>query len=165
MVWIVGDATIGGTETGSSFRQALHFKDIGFNLHDTMIYLKENPVPQFKSGRYTQTFEYMFILSKGKPKTCNYLTEPSKNAGKKRSSGGIRKQDGEFYLSPQENFQEYKSEKIRTNVWSYLVGSTHNTKDKIAYQHPATFPEKLAEDHILTWSNGGDTVFDPMCVS
>lgn len=40
VVWVVGDATIKGSETGTSFRQALFFKDCGFNLHDTMIYKK-----------------------------------------------------------------------------------------------------------------------------
>ena len=45
VIWVVGDATIKGSETGTSFRQALFFKEIGFNLHDTMIYAKNSYVP------------------------------------------------------------------------------------------------------------------------
>ena len=152
VVWVVGDATIKGSETGTSFRQALHFKDLGFNLHDTMIYLSEKP--PLTHNRFEQKFEYMFVLSKGKPKTFNPLKVPSKHAGKQ--SGGTIRHDGES-LGIKHKPGLIASEKLRGNVWTYATG----VEDRAAHQHPAIFPIKLAEDHILAWSNAGDTVLDP----
>jgi len=74
VVWVVGDSVINGSESGTSFKQALYFKDVGFNLYDTMIYQKENPVP-LTHNRYEQAFEYMFVFSKGKPKTFNPIVK------------------------------------------------------------------------------------------
>ena len=82
-VWIVGDATIKGSETGTSFRQALYFKEIGFNLHDTMIWYKTNPMPYIKKNCYTPCFEYMFVFSKGKPNTFNPIMIECKTKGSK----------------------------------------------------------------------------------
>lgn len=164
VVWVVGDATTNGSETGNSFRQALHFIEIGFNLHDTMIYHKKNPVPQYKSKRYTNAFEYMFVLSKGSPNVCNYILEPSIYAGTKHSGKGQRQEDGDFRVRKEEN-KIRKDYKIKSNVWSYVVGKGHSSKDSIAFKHPAIYPEELAKDHILSWSNEGDIVFDPMCGS
>ena len=45
VVWVVGDATIKGSETGTSFKQALWAMECGFRLHDTMIYAKNNYMP------------------------------------------------------------------------------------------------------------------------
>jgi len=152
VVWVVNDATVKGSETGTSFRQALYFKEIGFNLHDTMIYKKESQPRQ--RNRYEQFFEYMFVFSKGKPKAANLLRVPSKNAGKvvKRTC----RDNNKDVLSISEN--RVASTKTKGNVWYY--GSKSNK-----YDHPAIFPEKLAEDHILSWSNPGDIVLDPMCGS
>ena len=162
VVWVVGDATINGSETGTSFRQALYFKEIGFNLHDTMIYAKNNPMP-IQHNRYQPCFEYMFIFSKGKPKTFNKLTEPCKNAGKK-NTGTYRDIDGK--MKRNSGFGKHiKDTKIKRNIWFYDVGYNNTTKDKYAHKHPAIFPEKLAEDHILSWSNEGDIILDPMCGS
>ena len=158
VVWVVGDATIKGSETGTSFKQALYFKKIGFNLHDTMIYRKNNPMPQAKTLRYTQAFEYMFILTKRKPNTCNYLLEPTKHGGKTNTTTN-RLPSGE--VAKGVNFgKEIRPTKIKQNIWDYTVGYMNVTKDKIAFEHPAIFPEKLAEDHIISWSNEGDTVLD-----
>ena len=167
VVWVVGDATIKGSETGTSFKQALYFKEIGFNLHDTMIYQKSGiPFPEF--NRYYPSFEYMFILSKGKPKTFN-LIQDRKNihAGATldrlkhgRQSDGTLKQSSCYGKK-----RKIKEFGVRYNIWQYSNAPSNGTKDKIAYKHPATFPEKLAEDHILSWSNEGDTVLDPMCGS
>lgn len=163
VVWIVADATIKGSETGTSFRQALYFKEIGFNLHDTMIYQKNcSPFPE--TNRYYPAFEYMFIFSKGKPKTVNLIADkPNKTFGQK-VGGTERNPDGT--LRPRSAVKNktnrvVKEFGIRTNVWQYSPGYNKSTKDKYAYKHPAIFPEKLAEDHILTWSNPGDIVFDP----
>jgi len=159
VVWVVGDATIKGSETGTSFKQALYFKEIGFNLHDTMIWEKTTPVPQFKSKRYTSSFEYMFILSKGMLNKCNYLMENCITAGTKKN----RNNKGAFSLNsadrPREEITVTKDKKILTNVWKYPVGGHRDLG------HPAIFPEKLAEDHILSWSNEGDVVLDPMAGS
>lgn len=146
VVWVVGDATDKGSETGTSFRQALYFKEIGFNLHDTMIYEKNSPAfpARANSNRYTQIFEYMFVFSKGKPK-CNLICDkPNKWAGHKDFSGKLKNPVPDF--SP------------RNNIWKYTTSFN-------GVKHPAPFPEKLAEDHILTWSNPGDLVLDPMAGS
>lgn len=156
VVWVVGDATINGSETGTSFKQALYFKEIGFNLHDTMIYQK-NAMPFPEQTRYIQCFEYMFVFSKGKPITHNLIKE--KTNGYKRSSSSQRNKDGTTSKLKYEMGKEYRN---KWNVWLYEVGFGKSTLDKIAYNHPATFPEKLAEDHILSWSNEGDIVLDPM---
>mgnify|MGYP003403552674 CR=1 FL=1 len=162
VVWVVGDATIKGSETGTSFKQALYFKEIGFNLHDTMIYRKVNPVP-LTHNRYEQEFEYMFILSKGRPKTFNPITTECKYAGQKRNrkySLTSREYTNEIMRGRDEN-QETKNTKIKGNIFEYQVGLKYG----VANKHTAIFPEKLAEDHILSWSNEGDTILDPMAGS
>jgi DNA modification methylase len=156
VVWVVGDATIKGSETGTSFKQALYFKEIGFNLHDTMIYHKNGTGACGSNYAYWQTFEYMFILTKGKIKTVNRLTN-----GKPRSKGGLK--PGRFTKDGIQKYEVRSSskgkEQIRHNIWTYNIGFASGD-DKV--KHPAKFPEQLAEDHILSWSNEGDTVLDPM---
>lgn len=146
VVWVVGDATIKGSETGTSFKQALYFKEIGFNIHDTMIYGKNNPIP-LTHNRYEQQFEYMFVFSKGRPKSFNPLKQACKTAGSRNNhktekhyedSHSMRKRDGDVVV---------KDEKYLYNIWFLTTG----TGDKV--KHNAPFPEKLAEDHILSWSN------------
>ena len=155
VVWVVGDTTKNFNETGNSFRQALYFKEIGFNLLDTMIYLKENYTPAYPTmRRYANQFEYMFILSKGKPNTFNIKKIPKK--AKRQGKRKFRKKDGVQIEKIVNNDYGTKS---ATNVWNYSTGGSC-TKDKIAFEHPAIFPEKLAEDHILSWSNEGDIVLD-----
>lgn len=158
VVWIVGDSTKKGSETGASFMQALHFMEIGFNLHDTMIYAKNNYVP-LTHNRYEQQFEYMFVFSKGKPKTFNPIKIPSKNAGKINRPTHRRFTDDLVKTSGYG--KEVKKEKIKPNIWFYSIGNNRSSNDKIAYKHPAIFPEQLAKDHIISWSNKGDLVFDP----
>ena len=150
VVWVVGDATIKGSETGTSFRQALYFKEIGFNLHDTMIYAKQNPVP-YHHNRYNPQFEFMFVFSKGKPKIFNPIQENTKGF----KTGKYRYPDGSLKIA---NTPIIKETKMLNNIWYYVVGGKGNN-------HPASFPEKLAEDHILSWSNEGDIILDPMAVS
>ena len=154
VVWIVGDATVKGSETGTSFKQALFFKEIGFRLHDTMIYYKNNPMPQ-TGNRYHQHFEYMFAFSKGSPKTFNPITEPTKYQGLANMKN--RGQNGTLDYKKVERTKEKKV----GNVFFYSVGGGISTKDKIAYNHPAIFPEKLAADQINTWSNENDLIYDP----
>jgi DNA modification methylase len=159
VVWVVADKTHNGSESGTSFSQALYFKTIGFNLHDTMIYAKETYVP-LTHNRFEQQFEYMFIFSKNKPKTFNPLVVPCIHAGRvpmgtvQKTSNGDR--------STKNTIKPVADYKIKGNVWFYNVGKNQATRDQIAYLHPATFPEKLAEDHILSWSNPNDVVLDPM---
>ena len=163
VVWVVGDKTKNGTETLTSFKQALYFKDIGFNIHDTMIYHKKNNIPM-NHNRYEQSFEYMFILSKGKPKCFNGIREECKYANTKNSSGTFRNKNNTDNTSLSYSILKtsgiVKQTKLKTNIWSYFVGNNMSTKDKIAFKHPAIFPEKLAQDHIISWSNEGDTVLD-----
>lgn len=158
VVWIVGDQTINGSETGTSFKQALYFKEIGFNLHDTMIYEKDGaPFPD--KVRYYNVFEYMFVFSKGKPKTFNQLCDrKNKYAGLKRTQT-VRKKNGE--LVPAGNGKVYREYGSRFNIWRFNTGKGKTTLDDYAFKHPAMFPEQLANDHIISWSNAGDIVFDP----
>ena len=151
VVWVVGDATIKGSETGTSFRQALYFKEIGFNLHDTMMYRKINYIP-LTHNRYEQEFEYMFVFSKGKPKTFNPIKIPCATKGQIRNRKNSNKEEGSAVRNRNE-VTVTKSEKIKGNVWEMSVSNTkHN--------HPAIFPEQLANDHIISWSNECDTVLD-----
>lgn len=160
VVWVVGDATIKGSETGTSFRQALYFKEIGFNLHDTMIYQKSGMGACGSNSAYWQNFEYMFILSKGKLKTFNPI-EDRKNVKKaqcKEETTTRRSQESNRTIRRLVNKKEFGK---RFNVWQYNTGLNRSTKDKIAFDHPAIFPDKLAHDHIISWSNENDLVFDP----
>jgi len=158
VVWVVGDATIKGSETGTSFKQALYFKEIGFNLHDTMIYQKSNPIP-LTHNRYEQQFEYMFVLSKGKPKTFKPIKIAVKYSGISHG-GGFRNKSKDEMPTIRQNKRTSNTEKNKYNIWTYNIGNSQTTKDKIAFGHPAIFPEKLAEDHILSWSNPNDVVMD-----
>ena len=144
VVWVDGDQTKDGSESGTSFKQALYFKEVGFNLHDTMIWEKNSSTfpASDKSLRYTQIFEYMFILSKGKPKTANLIIDKkNKWAGSKDFSGKLKNPVPEY--------------SARNNIWKYTTSFNDKTN------HPAVFPEELAQDHILSWSNKKDLVFDP----
>ena len=163
VVWIVGDSTTNGSETGTSFRQALKFMDSGFKLHDTMIYEKNtSSFPAKRTGsRYTQIFEYMFVFCKGKIKTANLICDkPNKWAGHTNwGKNTNRLKNGQLQettdIKPVPDFSP------RNNIWHYNIGSGFNSSDKESHSHPAIFPEKLAEDHILSWSNEGDVVLDP----
>lgn len=155
VVWVVGDAVIDGSESGTSFRQALYFKDIGFNLHDTMIYQK-NAYPFPPTNRYFQVTEYMFVLSKGSPKTTNLIRVPT--LGQKRTASTNREADGSMSKM---KYEMGKDTRVKDNVWIYNVGFAKSTNDKVAFEHPATFPEKLAQDHIISWSNENELIYDP----
>lgn len=163
VVWVVNDQVKKGGETGSSFRQALKFMDIGFTLHDTMIYHK-NGAPFPETGRYSQVFEYMFVFSKGTPKTINLLKDkPNRWAGHSNfGEPSKRKKDGDLQKVDKFVVAEMGT---RYNVWYINNGKGFSSKDEMAFEHPAIFPESLAEDHILSWSNEGDIVLDPMCGS
>jgi DNA modification methylase len=159
VVWVVGDRIRKGNKSLTSFRQGLYFQDIGFKIHDVMIYRKKN-TPFMRSNAYTNCYEFMHVLTKGKVKTFNPIKVPTKRSGvemlvsNRKADGIIRKVKGEL-----------KKMKTKTNIWDYAVGLGGTTNDKIAFKHPATFPEKLVEDHILSWTNEGDIVLDPMCGS
>lgn len=163
IVWVVGDATIKGGETGTSFKQALHFKELGLNLHDTMVYAKRGfQMPSIKEHkRYHQMFEFMFVFSKGVPKTFNPIRDRKnlhpnylqKSPGAKRQKNGTLKKSTPYTI-------EYYGK--RGNVWSYSPGGGKSSKLRFSFEHPAIFPESLARDHIISWSNSEDIVLDPM---
>lgn len=157
VVWIVGDKTHKGSEELVPFHQAIYFKEIGFKIHDTMIYQKTGLTFPFPN-RYYQTFEYMFVMSKGKLKTANLLRTKTKYQKKHKESTGYRQPNGEIRKA---NSEVGKPTRVLTNVWKTKTGFGLTTKDKFAYKHPAMFPEKLCEKHILTWSNEGDLIYDP----
>jgi len=163
VVWVVGDETIKGSESGTSFKQALYFKEIGFNLHDTMIYEKNN-FSNPSINRYHQIFEFMFVFSKGKPKTFNPIKD-RKNIYAGTTNWGenkTRQKDGSFKERKKKIYTEFG---MRFNIWRYVTSKGFATKDSFAYEHPAVFPEQLAYDHILTWTNENDIVLDPMAGS
>lgn len=163
VVWVVGDATINGSETGTSFRQALFFMECGFRLHDTMIY--ESKKPPLTHNRYEQEFEFMFVFSNGKPKTFNPIKVKTNFSGeiikfnrgksteaKKEKSDAVRWRDEQMVIN---------EKKIKGNIWDYATGMNGTTSDSIAFKHPAIFPEQLAADHIHSWSNEEDLIYDP----
>ncbi len=155
-VWIVGDKIQNGSESLSSFKQAIAFKESGFNVHDTMIYQKDAySCPE--SNRYLQCFEYMFIFSKGTPKTFNPIHVTTKGYKPSKTSTK-RYPDGTTIPLKYETGKKWRKE---NNVWVYGVGFNKSSKDLDAFKHPAIFPEELAKDHILTWSNKGDLILDP----
>jgi len=157
VVWVVGDATIKGSETGTSFKQALYFKEIGFNLHDTMIWNKGGfSAVGSLQNRYAPVFEYMFVLSKGFPKTFNPIKDRKTKHGGKKASGTIRQADGT--TKPMSKVMIINEYGQRFNIWE-------QSPQRQTGGHPAPFPEKLAEDHILSWSNEGDIILDPMAGS
>jgi site-specific DNA-methyltransferase (adenine-specific) len=162
VVWVVNDATVNGSETGTSFKQALFFKEIGFNIHDTMIFRKRNPIPQIYRKRYNNEFEYMFVFSKGTVENHNPLMVDCLHAGLELGSTTYKNfskndQKREKIANP------VKAQKIKGNIWEYVVGK--NAEDQEAKGHPAPFPCELARDHISSWSKEGDLILDPMCGS
>lgn len=161
VVWVVGDETIDGCETGTSFRQALFFTECGFNLADTMIYQKTDlAFPRHGHRKYPAAFEYMFVLSKGKVKTFNMLRDRRNKRAGDVMSGTVRNADGTTKPSLA-NGKVVAEFGARSNVWGYSTGKGKSSVDEIAFKHPAIFPEALARDHIASWSNPGDTVLDP----
>lgn len=157
VVWVVGDATINGSESGTSFRQALYFKECGFNLFDTMIYAKPPRGAVGNNKTYWQTFEYMFIFCKGKPKTINLICDRKNKESRGGDNGTKRLENGDLLKVKRGGYSEYGR---RTNIWEYGIGKGQSTKDDFAFKHPAIFPEQLANDHILSWTNEGDLVYD-----
>jgi len=162
VVWVVNDATIDGSETGTSFLQALHFKERGFNLHDTMIFRKINPIPQIYRKRYNNEFEFMFVFSKGPVKTHNPLMINCLHAGLELN-GTTYKNFSKNEQVREKMAKPVKDKKIRGNIWEYVVGKKQ--EDQEAKDHPAPFPCGLVRDHIWSWTVPGDIVFDPMCGS
>ena len=156
IIWIVGDKTDKGSESGTSFKQALYFKEIGFNIHDTMIYRKLNYVP-LTHNRYEQEFEYMFCFSKGKPKTFNPIKIPCKWAGTETwGKSSFYKTDGDELTQTEK--KKINDTKIKGNIFEYHTGSTTESKK---YKHPAMFPLDLVKDQIISWSNENDIILDP----
>jgi site-specific DNA-methyltransferase (adenine-specific) len=150
VVWVVGDATVKGSETGTSFKQALWAMECGFNLHDTMFFEKASRIPT--QDRYYNVTEYMFVFSKGKPKTLNFIKDH-----KNTTKGAVKRKDkviNKGANSKSDAFLTTGEFSRRSNIWRYGTGGNGTG-------HPAIFPEKLAKDHIVSWSSEGDVVFDP----
>jgi DNA modification methylase len=157
VVWVVGDATINGSETGTSFKQALYFMECGFNLHDTMIYEKNGAGAVGSNKCYLQNFEYMFVFSKGKINTFNLIYDrENKVVGSMKTNTNRDK----FTADTGRKYREITTKKMgrRFNIWKYEQTQGHDTYSK---KHPAPFPETLVTDHIISWSNEGDVVLDP----
>jgi len=163
VVWVVGDKVDDGNKSLTSFKHAIYFQQIGFSVYDVIIYEKSGTGPPHK-GRYFNAFEYMFVFSKGKPGVVNLLRDkPNKWAGVS-TYGNVTRREKDGTLTPKGK-KVINDFGVRTNIWRYNNGKGFTTKDKIAHEHPAIFPESLVEDHILSWSNKGDIVLDPFCGS
>ena len=155
VVWVVADATINGSETGTSFRQALYFMSLGFNLHQTVIYEKSGRLPT--QDRYYNVIEYMFVISKGKPNALNFLVDHvNASQGQKRTKDKVINKGRPQKKDTKTQYRARKHSR-RSNVWKYHVGNNGNDLTI----HPAIFPEALPRDHIISWSNPGDVVLDP----
>ena len=154
VVWNVNDATIDGSETGTSFRQALFFMDCGFKLHDTMIWKKSNPFNMGSNNCYIQSFEYMFVFSKSSPTTINFIRDRENKSGGKEIMPTTRNGD---YMQYSKGCKGNITDDFgkRHNVWDIPIGAGSN------WGHPAVYPEQLAKDHIISWSNEHDLVYDP----
>lgn len=155
VVWIVADATIDGSETGTSFKQALWFMECGFYLHDTMIWNKKNCFSIGALNRYENVFEYMFVLSKGKPKTSNIIKDKANKRSGEVQYGSIRQKDGSVKKTSGYGKTKIANYGRRHNIWEI-----YPCKSKKERLHPAPFPLKLATDHIISWSNKKDVVLD-----
>lgn len=162
VVWVVGDAVVKGSETGTSFRQALYFMECGFRLHDTMLYEKNGTsFPARRDGnRYSQIFEYMFVFSKGSPSKAKLICDKANRWAGWTTFGKakVRTVNGELKEREIKPIPDFSP---RNNIWKYNTGKGYSTKDDIAFGHPAIFPEQLAIDHILSWSDEGDIIYDP----
>ena len=157
VVWNVADATVRGSETGSSMRQALTAMDLGFRLHDTQIYVKRNPMPtNSRTRRYHQAWEYLFVLSRGTPRVFNPIMVPALYGG---GTARMRYRGADGAVAYRDTPRNSHT-KLR-NVFEYTVGGGHSSRDPTAHDHPAIMPEQLARDQILTWSDPGDIVYDP----
>lgn len=153
IVWIVADATINGSETGTSFKQALYFKELGLNLHDTMIWSKETfSFPNEK--RYRDTFEYMFVISKKIPNTSNLIKDRKNKWVGTKVHGTSRNPDGSIFRKCNHNKTLVNDYGVRYNIWSICSEKQNKTG------HPAVFPYRLAHDHIISWSNENDIILD-----
>ena len=168
VVWIVADATVNGSETGTSFRQALGFMGLGFNLHDTMIYEVAGTGAKGSNKAYWQAFEFMFVFSKGDIKTVNRIKDKVNI-----SAGSVKvlsKKTDQLNSRKERGKREAEKVGIRTNIWRYHAGKTKGFNQRefdtvLEKTHDAPFPEALARDHIISWSNPGDIVLDPFCGS
>jgi DNA modification methylase len=156
LVWVVADEVINGSESGQSFKQALHFMSIGFRLHDTMIYMSKPKYPD--PTRYGNCFEYMFVLSKGRPKTINLIKDRKNRWFESFGVQSERRKDGSLVKRKKIQFKEFG---VRFNIWKIDNGYKNSSVDSVSFKHPATFPEELASGHIQTWTNPGDLIYDP----
>lgn len=157
LVWVVGDQTKDGSESGTSCEQAVFFRrQCGLLLHDTMIFEKHN-FSNPSHNRYHQLFEYMFVFSKGKPATFNPIKDKINKYSQAWGKNTFRDTDG---ILKERKRNTYHEVGMRGNIWRYIVGNM-NGDDSVALEHPAIFPEALARDHILSWSNSGDIIVDP----
>lgn len=157
VVWVVGDQTKDYTESGTSFRQALHAMDCGFNLHDTMIYEKAGSGTHGSRLNYRHTFEYMFVFSKGKPTSVHLLADHKNIWAGATTTANRRKANGELSKKKKRIIPEFS---VRTNIWRMFQGGV-SKRDAEMWKHPAIFPLQLANDHILSWSDFGGVVLDP----
>lgn len=157
VVWVVADATVNGSETGTSFRQALRFMEIGFRLHDTMIYKQAGTGAKGSNLAYWQEWDFMFVFSVGSPKAINRIERETRVAGRRKATSP---QCDKLGSRTERGIRVTGETCVRGNVWEYHAGKNSDYREACFNGHPAPFPESLARDHILSWSNEGDVVLD-----
>lgn len=154
MVWNVGDQTVDGSESGTSFKQALHVMSQGLRLHDTMIYAKEG-VTFPDANRYHPAFEYMFVFSNGAPKHFNGIKDWRNKWAGTKMHGTDRNKDGTTTTISGVG-RPVPELGLRRNWW--VIPNAYNGDTE---GHPAPMPYAMAYDHIASWSAPGETVLDP----
>lgn len=159
MVWVIGDKTVDYSRQMIPYTHAFGLRDAGFCIYDVMIYSK--PAGRYMNRyRYPNVYEHMIVASKGKPKTFNPIMVKTKKPGDSRNTTILhRDADNNRTLG----YRTTAEERPHDNIWKYSPG--FGAVDRYAFEHPAVFPEKLARDQIISWSNPNDIVLDPMCGS
>lgn len=157
LCWVVGDQIRDGGQTGSSFRQALYLKGLGFRLHNTLV-IEKQLARGISKVRYGVAPEFVFVFSKGRPRSINLIRDKANKFGGQLMRFSTRGRDGTTSDTEKALIRPFG---VRGNVWRYTTGSRVTAKERYAFQHPALMPEKLAKDLIVSWSKPGDLVLDP----
>jgi hypothetical protein len=160
---VIGDGTKDFAKSLTTFRWAVDWVDnTGWRLFECCIYSRHGNPGAWWTQRFRVDHEYILIFFKGDRLRCfdkTALMIPSKHAGKVYS-GTDRLTNGGFKKIEPKAVNDLK---CRGTIWGYATSNSEGNRTKL--EHPATFPDRLADDLIHCFSKPGDLVFDPMCGS
>jgi len=167
IAWNEADTIVNGSKTLTPSKHALYFsEECGLKVHDEMIYEKNScSFPAKRNGlRYSNVYEEVFILSKGKPKSVNLICDKRNRCYGEKGFGmaSQRRKNGDLVKYERKPTPKFSP---RDNIWRVFTGKGYSSKDSNASKHPAISPDLLVLDHIRTWSNEGDIILDPMAGS